>query len=71
MCDRLLGPGSLRVHGPNIGEYAYLRQCNVAQEFDLTRHVESHLQYRDFVFSVQTQHRQWQADLVVQIAGVF
>ena len=66
----VLRPGALRVHRPHVGYHSHLRQRKIAQERDLARHVEAHLQHRPLVSRPESQHRQRQPDLIVVVAGV-
>ncbi len=58
------------MHRADVGDHAHLRPGDVAQQGDLPRHVEAHLQHGPAVIAGQLEDRQRQADLVVEVAGV-
>ncbi|MBM2844098.1 MAG: hypothetical protein HW404_1935 [Anaerolineales bacterium] len=68
--DRLHRAGPFQMHRADIGDHAHLRPGDVAQQGDLPRHVEAHLQHGPAVIAGQLEDRQRQADLVVEVAEV-
>jgi hypothetical protein len=58
------------MHRPDVRDDPHLRTGDVAQQRDLSGHVEPHLQHGPGVIAGQLENRQRQADFVVEVPQV-
>ena len=55
----------------DIRHHADLWQRNIAKKRDLTGHIESHFEHSPLMTRTQTQDREGQPNLVIEITGTF